>query len=165
MDKFKLFAFFLCGLINFSAVAWAQEEAVEVIANRPKVEYKSGNLRDPFQTYIIKEKKVKTPQTQAPTTLSKPEINFTELKVEGIIWGTKIPQAIINGKVYIVGDKINDAKIISIDQKGVNLSSAAGIFNLPAPGLDTTSSGNVSSINAPGKKLINRHPISSKDKS
>ena len=139
MNKFILFMFFLCGLINFCPVVLAQGNKVEPAAKRPLLEYTSGGLRDPFQTYITQEKKVDT-QAQVITDLPKPETNFSGLKVQGIIWGTKMPQAIINDRVYIVGDKIEESEILSIDKKGVNLSSAKeGVVSLAAPGQDNIS--------------------------
>lgn len=136
VNKFILFMFFLCGLINFCPVVLAQENTVDLIANRPQPEYKSAGLRDPFQTYIIEEKKVNAQEAEVITDLAQPETNFSELKVQGIIWGTKMPQAIINNNVYLIGDKIEDAEILSIDKRGVNLSSAKGIVSLAAPGQD-----------------------------
>ena len=132
--KLILFVFFLCRLMDSCPVVFAQQEGeVDAIANRPQVEYKSGGLRDPFQTYIIGEKKVNAP-AQSAADLAQLETKFNELKVQGIIWGTKMSQAIINNEVYTVGDKIEGAEILSIDNKGVNLSSAAGTVKLAAPG-------------------------------
>ena len=153
-NKLILFILFLFASINFCPFVWAREnvllrddepkqeakiEVPEVIVNRPRLEYKSASLRDPFQTYILNDKKV-IAQANDTTDSPKPTVNFSELKVEGIIWGTKIPQAIINSKVYIVGDKIEDAEIISIDNKGITFNSALGIVNLPAPGQNSASS-------------------------
>jgi len=148
-NKLILFILFLFVSINFCPLVLAKEnddepkqeariEVPEVIVNRPRIEYKSASLRDPFQTYILSEKQVIT-QASATTDLSKPAVNFSELKVEGIIWGTKTPQAIINSKVYIVGDRIEDAEIISIDNKGITFNSASGIVNLAAPGQNSAS--------------------------
>ena len=133
VDKFILFVFFLCCLIDLCSAAWAQEDIPEAIANRQPVEYKSEGLRDPFQTYIVKEKKVDT-QQQKKAELAQWETKLNELKVQGIIWGTKMPQAIIDNNVYIVGDKVDNAEIVSINNKGVDLMTAAGVINLAAPG-------------------------------
>ncbi len=133
VDKFISFMFLLCGLINFCPAVLAAQENTDVIADRPQVEYKSGGLRDPFTTYIIQEKKVNV-QVEATPDFAQMEAKFSELKVQGIIWGTKMPQAIINDKVYTVGDKVDEAEISSIDNKGINLSTAAGMVHLAAPG-------------------------------
>jgi len=128
-----IFIFFIVKVINFSYFALAQEETVDAITVRPEVEYKSNQLRDPFQTYIIKEKKVQA-QVQDSGSLAQTTIDPNKLKVQGIIWGTKMPQAIINDKVYIVGDLIEGAEILSIDKQGIKLISADGIIDLAAPG-------------------------------
>ncbi len=167
-NKFILFLLFLYGLISYCPVVLAQVDMLQkidmlhqentpeqgtipdVVVNRAPPEYRSAGLRDPFQTYLITDKIVKE---QAPVmdNLTKPEINFSELKVQGVIWGTKVPQAIINNKVYIVGDKIDDAEIISIDNKGVGLSCAVGIVSLPAPGqesnLETNQASTLNEVN------------------
>ncbi|MDD5120846.1 MAG: hypothetical protein PHR84_06015 [Candidatus Omnitrophica bacterium] len=136
-DRLILFMVFLCGLICFCPPLLAQGAADDPIANRPLPEYKSSGMRDPFQTYIIKDKALIPIAQPQSGELPKSQTNFNELIVQGIIWGAKVPQAIINNKIYIVGDKIEDSEIVSIDKGGVNLSSPIGIVNLPAPGKNT----------------------------
>lgn len=155
VNNYILFILFLCGLINFCPAALAeedkatvltnrvleqemkqkdnQEDKIGVIASRPKLDYKSTDLRDPFETCIITKKKINS-RVQGDLGTAQPKVDFSDVKVQGIIWGTKMPQAIIDNKVYIVGDKIKDAEIVSIDKEGVNLSTVAGIVNLAAPG-------------------------------
>ena len=43
--------------------------------------------------------------------------------IKGLVWNTDIPQAIVNDKVVRVGDEVGGMKIISIRQKGVELSN------------------------------------------
>ncbi|MFA5199770.1 MAG: hypothetical protein WC442_02525 [Candidatus Omnitrophota bacterium] len=117
-----------------------KEVVPDIISSRVIPEYKSGGLRDPFQTYIIKERKGPSTYDMPQTDLSKSKVDFSELKVQGIIWGVKTPQAIINNRIYNLGDKIEDAEIIGIDNKGVSLSSVIGIVNLPPPGQGGNSS-------------------------
>jgi len=40
-----------------------------------------------------------------------------EIPIQGIVWGTDLPQVIIDGKVYIVGDKIEDYEADILDIK------------------------------------------------
>ena len=51
----------------------------------------------------------------------EPTVNFPELSVQGMIWDSSMPQAIINNKIFKVGDIIEGAKIVTIDQSGVSL--------------------------------------------
>ena len=98
---------------------------------RPVVEYKSGKLRDPFKTYLIKEDP--KPVLEENTDSAKPQLNLSKLKVQGIIWGVKTPQAIINNQVLTLGDLIEGAEILSIDKKGITLSYNGAIIDLTAP--------------------------------
>ena len=134
-SKYILFIIFLSGLICFSHLALAQEKTENGVVDRPVVEYKSGRLRDPFQTYIANKKKEKeevaVPANDRPAA---PRFNFNKLKVQGIIWGGRIPQAIINNKVFTVGDSIEGAEIVNIGKKEVILNFAGEMINLAASG-------------------------------
>lgn len=129
-----LLVFSLSVLINFGFIVLAQENTADEIIDRPQIKYKSGQLRDPFVSVMVKEEKKEDLSRQGSTELNKPKINLSALEVQGIIWGTKAPQAIINNKVLVAGNLINGAEILSIDKKGVTLSFAGEIVHLPAPG-------------------------------
>jgi hypothetical protein len=105
---------------------------VNEMIDRPQVKYKSADLRDPFISEIA-EKKEESLIGQGEE-LNKPTFDLNALNVQGIIWGGKIPQAIINNKVLSVGSLINEAEILSIDKTGITVSFAGEIFNLSAPG-------------------------------
>jgi hypothetical protein len=51
----------------------------------------------------------------------KPVFNPNAYKVTGIVWGIEKAKAIINGKIFGVGDKVLDAEILKIDRDGVRL--------------------------------------------
>lgn len=133
MFKYILFIFFLAG-INFVYTALAEENTAQGVIIRPQIKYKSSQLRDPFQSYLIKEEKDRGVEAQGEGNLVKPKIDLSLLEVQGIIWGGKLPQAIINGKVLAIGDSINGAEILSIDKGGITLNFAGEILNLSAPG-------------------------------
>lgn len=130
--NYILFVFFLIGAIDQKFIALAEETAADEVIVRPVVEYKSGKLRDPFRTYLIKEEP--KPASQENIDLPKPEFDFSKLKVQGIIWGVKTPQAIINDRVLTIGGLIEGAEILSIEKKGITLSFNGAIFDLSAPG-------------------------------
>lgn len=129
--KYILLGFFLILAIDQKFIALAAETTVEGIIMRPVMEYKSGKLRDPFKMYVIKEEPKELPQKDAG--LIKPELDLSKFKVQGIIWGVKIPQAIINDKVVTIGDLVEGAEILSIDKKGITLSYNGVIFDLIVP--------------------------------
>jgi len=132
--RFILFILFLAGAMNLRFIALAQENKDDEVIARAIVEYKSGQLRDPFQSYIISEKKEEQVAAQKDTGSIKPVLDLNKIEVQGIIWGGKIPQAIVNNKVLAVGDLIEGAQILSIDKGGITLNLSGEIINLPAPG-------------------------------
>lgn len=104
---------------------------LEVIV-RPKVEYNAGGLRDPFQTPFIEEEAA---ALREPVVYEGPIIEplLPPLTVQGIIWGGKFSQAIINNKVVKAGDTIEGVRVISIDKVGIALFFEGKEYNLPSP--------------------------------
>jgi len=131
-----IFLIIFIGMVIFLKTAEAQEattkgaseeanKEAKKIAN--KVEYKSEKLRDPFQ----EEKMEIKVESQKPME-AKP---LPKLDVEGVVWGSSLPQAIINNKVVRIGDTIADASIIAIDKKGVTVLFGNQQYNLTASSL------------------------------
>ncbi|MCX5694513.1 MAG: hypothetical protein NT014_05270 [Candidatus Omnitrophica bacterium] len=121
-----LFIFALMGMLALKPIVWAEEEAAgDGLIKRPVMEYQSAQLRDPFRTYFVKEEPKPVP---------------SRLSVQGIIWGVKVPQAIINGNIFTIGDLIEGAEIVSIEKKGITLSFNGAIFDLAAPGINSENS-------------------------
>jgi hypothetical protein len=130
--KYILFGLFLIAAINHKFIALAEEAITDGVIARPVIEYKSGNLRDPFKTYLTKEAPKEISQVNAD--LAKPELDLGKLKVQGVIWGSQTPQAIINDRVLMIGDLIEGAQIMSIDKKGITLSFNGEAYDLTSPG-------------------------------
>ena len=65
-----------------------------------------------------------------------PKLDLSKLKIQGIIWGVKTPQAIINNTVLKVGDLVEGAKILNIEKKGITFDFNGEIFNLVVSGGD-----------------------------
>ena len=82
-----------------------------------------------------KEEAKKLKETKAtPTeggTLPPKELppSLPSLQLQGIFWGEK-PQALINRQVLSIGDKIEQAEVVSITKKGVTLSFRGQEFHL-----------------------------------
>ena len=129
------FGFFLAGITGSNVLA-AEEAVGSGAITRPVMEYKAAKLRDPFKNCLSEEK----PEPVAVETpvVEKPQLDLSKLTVQGIIWGVKIPQAIINGMILTIGDKIEGAEILSIEKKGITLSYGGGIFDLSSPGLSSS---------------------------
>jgi hypothetical protein len=132
--RYILFVFLLWTAASQKLIASADETASAGVIARPVVEYKSAALRDPFSTYFVKEEPKDTPQDKIAQASSLPKFDTSKLKVQGIIWGVKNPQAIINDQVLTVGSTIEGAEILSIEKKGITLSFNGVVFDLISPG-------------------------------
>jgi hypothetical protein len=99
----------------------------EVIV-RPRVDYDSEALKDPFMA----------PGAQIPVeeeAAAVENLPLPTLTVQGVIWGAKIPQAIINNTVVKTGDTIEGARILSIDKEGVTIFFQGRQVKIPAPSM------------------------------
>lgn len=129
-----LFLTILAVGINLGYIALAQDDSADTMIKRPQIKYKSGRLRDPFVSVLDKDKSTEKTEKGEGAELNQATTDISAFEVEGIIWGGKMPQAIINNKVLSVGDLIDGAQILSIDKSGVNLNISGRTVNLSAPG-------------------------------
>ena len=81
------------------------------------VEYTAGDLRDPFTGF--------SRQAAKPEAVGNPEAVF---QLSGLVWGGFLRQAIIDGKIVHVGDKIGGAEVLEISKEGVRLKSGSEEF-------------------------------------
>ena len=136
IPSLMLFLTILAAGISLGNIVSAKEDASNIIVERTQIKYQSGQLRDPFATCLVRVVKKEESQQAVKDQLAAPIIDLDTFKVEGIIWGGKMPQAIINDKVLAVGDTINGAQILSIDKKGITLNFSGQIVNLSSPGIN-----------------------------
>ncbi|MCM8832111.1 MAG: general secretion pathway protein GspB [Candidatus Omnitrophica bacterium] len=88
--------------------------------------------RDPFDTQIPEQKKE---DFSEGISTYKDEIKPPQLNVEGVLWGTDMPQAIIDGEVYKVGDMISpETQIFNIEKNVVLIRHKGKIFEF-TPGM------------------------------
>jgi type II secretory pathway component PulC len=82
---------------------------------------------DPFEQLVPKEL---TSGTE--TTSEKTEVQAPALTVEGILWGTSMPQVIINGEVYKTGDSLKnmDGKVYKIEKDSVFVFYSGRLFEM-----------------------------------
>ncbi len=87
--------------------------------------------RDPFVlpaalTEVLRQKTLAKEEERRRKALQPPPpsvpIQPPNLKLQGILWGTARPQAIINRKIVSVGDAIENAEILSVSREGVVVS-------------------------------------------
>lgn len=144
MSKNKiLIVFFITASISclFISLAFAQynielkkmeeqaepsKAASQEVITRPTVEYNAETFKDPFLG--VAEKAV-----PAEKVVSVEKVSLPALTVQGIIWGTKLPQAIINNKVVKTGDTIGDVRIVGIDKEGVTVFFKGRQVTIPSP--------------------------------
>jgi len=90
----------------------------------------SEERRNPFKNWfpVIKKEAPKPVAEKKPVIFSEREkkkekerFNVSIYKVNGLIWGAYESKAIINDKIYGVGDKLERAEITKINKQGVTL--------------------------------------------
>jgi len=113
---------FISMVISPKTAKAAETMAPEGSKGANKIEYKSEDLRDPFQEEKIEIEE--QPQVQIETE------PLTGFQVQGIVWGGGFPQAIINNKVVRVGDTIEEVRITDINKSGVTVFSGNRQYNL-----------------------------------
>jgi hypothetical protein len=82
--------------------------------------YKAGKrdpLRDLFEIFMY-ELKRKQPKTEPEKTEIPP---LPTLLIEGLVWNSNTPQAIVNSKVVRTGDIIEGVEVTSIDKNGITV--------------------------------------------
>ena len=103
----------------------------DTILEKPGTKYTSDGLRDPFLPYTAQKESLVAPQQEGAQ--EQEVVKPPSLIVEGIIWGSNLPQAIINNKVLKVGDIIEESRILKIDKSGITISFKNKIFKLDSP--------------------------------
>jgi hypothetical protein len=96
-------------------------------ALREKVEYKAEGLKDPFRSPFMKA------AVKAGGATGTSQKKTPPLKVQGIIWGGKFNQAIINNKVVKIGDTVEGARVINIDKHGITVFFEGEQYTLLSP--------------------------------
>ena len=117
------------------------------------VEAQSQNIKiNPFLPQLPPKKEEPPPVPQEPAQNNihsnyQSQQQFTQqaqnvpieppvLKISGLVWNTKRPQAIVNGRVvdvgdkFTVGDQAQDVKIISIAKEGIEVEFMGKNFNM-----------------------------------
>lgn len=100
---------------------------------RVVTEYRDEHLRDPLVTPLpaLTTGVVATAVPTPPSTLpARNQSEKAELEVQGLIWGGRRPLAVINGKVFEVGDNVQGGRIVAIDRHGVTLDMEGTLFKL-----------------------------------
>ncbi|MCM8783993.1 MAG: general secretion pathway protein GspB [Candidatus Omnitrophica bacterium] len=114
MNKIRLIIFWLMvtSLVGIVRLVFSQEKR--------ELKYFGVNYRDPFSSFLPQEKPVEVVE----------KVNPPDLKLQGMVWGSDKPRAIINGTVLGKGDKIQEAEILTISKEGVEFVYKDHVFFL-----------------------------------
>lgn len=115
----KVFLLFLGFILVMAAGAFFVNAQSETMPdNITFTTYEADSYRDPLMPQIEKE----VPKAQEVTAEGAPveEVRL-ELNVQGMVWNSDKPEAIIEGQVFQLGDEVREAKIIEITKDGVKL--------------------------------------------
>jgi len=117
----KKISVFLAGLVLFwcEPVMAVDAPKGSPVFWRPVVEYNDSGSTDPFESRIEPERAEDSRESAG--TQPKQELDLTKFSVQGIISGSGIPCAIINGEVVKAGSMVSGAKIVKIDKTGITL--------------------------------------------
>jgi hypothetical protein len=91
--------------------------------------YKASQHRDPFQLPALFS-------GSAESSGEKKE-QAVEWRLEGLIWGSDSPQAIVNGKIIEKGSRLGEAEVLQITEEGVRLKFQGKETLLRQTGKDT----------------------------
>lgn len=56
--------------------------------------------------------------------------HVSDIRVQGIVWNTENPRAILNNKMVKIGSKVGTAEVLGIDKEGVRIQEAGQEFIL-----------------------------------
>lgn len=100
--------------------------AVPLLSEVPS--YMADRLRDPMISLLPRppveepaQAALPRPGSEWPASGTSKTVPVPILTVEGVVWGGVRPQALVNGKLYDVGQMVEGAKIISIARSEVTV--------------------------------------------
>ena len=122
---------------SIQSVALCEEENTESITDQQGIDF--SKLANPFLSQLPKEEISKTPVELPKQTVNNvfnvikmPElpVALPTIEIQGIVYGVKDPQVIINDEAYGIGDRVMGTTIKSITKKGVKFFYSGREFNV-----------------------------------
>ena len=104
--------------------------------NAEVMDQPTASTLNPFESQLpVIEPPAPKPLTPAEGKVESPEVKgggqdkaaalpkppLPALNITGLVWGSKKPQAIINGEIIKVGDTISGVKIVSIKKQSIEI--------------------------------------------
>ncbi len=101
----------------------------------------AAGLRDPFENQLPEKEILPAPEPEVivenepppPPIIAEEPVIPPALTVESLVTGGPVPQAIIGGKIFRVGNAVEEARITKIVKDGVEIIYKEKTFWLPAP--------------------------------
>jgi len=116
--KTLIILFFYLTFLNFPFDIHAKEDR---LSNPFKPQFPKEVIPPPVEPpeerIVPTETIVRPPPPPRPQEVPPPQLTIT-----GVVWNSDRPQAIVNGQVVDVGDKISEAEVIAIDNTGITIS-------------------------------------------
>jgi len=110
----KKFLLVLLGLVW--VVSFVSAEPQTKIGDWRGLEYTARPLRDPFESpFELMAVPLVKEEIEEESTI---KYGLTNLRVQGMVWGTSMPQIIINDTILRIGEVIEGAEILSIRKEG-----------------------------------------------
>ena len=121
----------------------------------PVVRYAAERVRDPLLSLLPREvSRAASGQPSRGTAAATPPP--PAIVVEGVVWGTTRPQAIIEGELYNVGETVQGARIVAIDRGGITVEAQGRMFRF-VPGARTqVASRRSRATSTPGRISVRR---------
>lgn len=109
-----------------------RQKALLADATRVPIQYTAGNYRDPLVS-LLPQPKAETPAASVQAQAPKPVPTAPNVRIEGMLWGGRRPQVLIDGKLYEIGDTVQDSEIVGITRDGVTVVNQGTTFVLRPP--------------------------------
>ncbi len=115
------------------------DQGAATTASNAPLQQEPNVSRDPFEIPVFLKEvlhqkeiaKTTPPKANTPTAVAA-QIQPI-LTLQGILWGTSKPRAIINRRVVSVGDSVEDATVVAVGKNGVTVSFDGQEYLLKLP--------------------------------
>lgn len=91
------------------------------LSETARPEYTALSFRDPLVSLLPNEPVAVAASPRLKMEPQAGAMGLPALAVQGMIWGGSVPQVVINGRVYTIGDDVEGARITAIDHRGVTV--------------------------------------------
>ncbi len=117
-------------------------ETVEAAPPPPAATQELTLSRDPFQPprlllETLRQQELartqKKPEGWTPGADAGPKVQLPPIELQGILWGTSRPQAIINRRILSVGDSIDGVTLLAVGPEGITVSFQEREFGMTMP--------------------------------